>query len=220
MTITQFLKQVFQMRRFILFCWSVAALWGFTANGAPSADFVGDYFRSLESLQADFVQTVFDEKSQVVERSQGRMAMQKPGRFRWNYREPFAQVIVADGERLWLYDKELEQVTVRSLDEALSATPLALLSGAAPLENAFKVALVTSKDGLRWFELRPKAEQTEFTVLRVAFRGEALQVIELEDVFNQRTRLEFKGLLRNAKIDPALLHFTPPAGVDVVGEMP
>lgn len=208
------------MRRFILWCCGVAALWGFTAAGAASADFVKDYFRSLTSLQADFVQTVFDEKSRAVERSQGQMAMQKPGRFRWDYREPFAQVIVADGERLWLYDKELEQVTVRPLDEALSATPLALLSGAAPLEEAFKVAAVTSRDGLQWFELRPKTEQTEFNVLRIAFRGEALQVLELEDIFNQRTRLEFTQLSRNAEVDPALLHFTPPAGVDVVGEMP
>jgi outer membrane lipoprotein carrier protein len=195
-------------------------MWGLTAAGAPSVDFVEGYFQSLKSLQADFVQTVYDEKAQAVQRSQGHMIMQKPGRFRWDYREPFEQVIVADGERLWLYDKELEQVTVRALDEALSATPLALLSGAAPLAKAFKVATVTSQDGLRWFELRPQAEQTEFSVLRVAFRGEALQVLELEDVFNQRTRLEFKRLLRNAEIAPARLHFVPPAGVDVVGEVP
>lgn len=129
-------------------------------------------------------------------------------------------MIVADGQRLWLYDKELQQVTVRVLDQALSATPLALLSGAAPIEEAFTVTSASKRDGLQWYELRPKEEQTEFKLLRVAFNGDTLKIIELEDAFNQRTRLSFEQLQPNVAIDPELLRFIPPKGVDVVGDVP
>ena len=190
------------------------------AVGAQSDSQVERYFQNLKSLQADFVQTVFDESARPVQISKGRVYMQKPGRFRWDYREPSKQIIVADGKRLWLYDAELEQVTVRTLDKALSSTPLALLSGAAPIQDAFTVNAAGTRNGLQWYELHPKQEQNEFKLLRVAFNGDALQATELEDAFNQRTRLEFQGLQRNVAIDPALLRFVPPAGVDVVGDAP
>lgn len=185
-------------------------------SGAP----VQRYFEGLESLEADFVQQVFDENARLLEKSSGRMYMQKPGRFRWDYDQPSDQLIVADGERLWLYDKELEQVTVRAMDQALSATPLALLSGAAPLEDAFVIRDVGTRDGLHWYALRPKQEQAEFEVVRIAFEDDQLQSIELEDVFNQRTRLNFQRLQRNVPIAAELLRFSPPAGVDVIGDLP
>ncbi len=178
------------------------------------------YFLSLRSLQAEFVQEVYDARSRRIDASSGRMFMQKPGRFRWDYEKPFAQVIVSDGQRLWHYDRELEQVTVRRLDTALSSTPLALLSGAAPIEEAFLITPSRVKEGLQWFELRPKDTQAEFKLLRVAFRGDRLDTIELEDTFEQRTRLQFRRLQRNVPIDPTLLRFVPPAGVDVVGDVP
>lgn len=189
------------------------------AVGIQSASQVQSYFHDLTSLRADFVQTVFDAQSRPVQTSSGRMYMQKPGRFRWDYRQPYAQVIVADGERLWLYDSELEQVSVRRMDAALGATPLALLSGAAPIEEAFRVDSGVTEGDVHWYELRPKDPQAEFKRLRVAFKGEALIGIELEDVFNQRTRLSFRDLERNVDLDPKLFQFTPPPGVDVVGEV-
>ena len=188
--------------------------------GVPSDSKVQNYFHDLKSLQADFVQTIFDEKGRTLETSKGQMFMQKPGRFRWDYREPGTQLIVADGQRMWLYDKELQQVTVRLLDKALSATPLALLSGAAPIEEAFTVSSTSTRDGLQWYELRPREEQPEFKLLRVAFNGDTLKIIELEDAFNQRTRLSFERLQRNVNIAPELLRFVPPKGVDVVGDVP
>lgn len=186
----------------------------------PSDSKVQNYFHDLKSLQADFVQTIFDEKGRTLETSKGQMFMQKPGRFRWDYREPGTQLIVADGQRMWLYDKELQQVTVRLLDKALSATPLALLSGAAPIEEAFTVSSSSMRDGLQWYELHPREEQPEFKLLRVAFNGDTLKIIELEDAFNQRTRLSFEHLQRNVNIAPELLRFVPPKGVDVVGDVP
>ena len=176
------------------------------------------YFQSLQSLRADFIQRVFDERGRVMQTSSGRMLMRKPGKFRWDYQTPAEQVIVADGERLWAYDVDLAQVTVRKLDQALSSTPLALLSGAAPIENTFTVGGVRRQDGLDWYELTPKQPQPEFRLLRVAFKKDALVSLELEDSFGQRTRLDFQKLERNPALDPALLKFTPPPGVDVVGD--
>lgn len=187
------------------------------AWGAPPSP-VQRYFQDLRSLRADFIQRVFDERSQVLQSSSGRMLMQRPGKFRWDYRTPAEQVIVADGQRLWAYDVGLAQVTVRKLDQALSSTPLALLSGAAPIEDSFTVGAARIQDGLTWHELTPKQPQPEFRLLRIAFKGDALVSLELEDSFGQRTRLDFQTLERNPTLDPALLQFTPPPGVDVVGD--
>ena len=185
---------------------------------AASPEPVQRYFQDLRTLRADFIQRVFDERSQLVQSSSGRMLMQKPGNFRWDYQKPAKQVIVADGDRIWTYDVDLAQVTVRKLDQALSSTPLALLSGAAPIEDSFTVGAVRQQDGLNWYDLTPRQPQPEFRLLRVAFKGDALVSLELEDSFGQRTRLDFQKLERNPALDPALLKFTLPPGVDVVGD--
>lgn len=205
---------------FIVLAWLTVGASGFAAVDRFSESLVERYFGDLKSLRADFVQTVFDEQSRVLETSSGRMYMQRPGRFRWDYREPFEQMILADGERLWHYDSELEQVTVRGMGDVLGSTPLALLSGAAPIEEVFTVDEVTQRDGMQWYALHPKHSQGDFKVLRVAFEDDSLRVIELEDVFNQRTRLRFEDLERNVAIDPSLWRFQPPPGVDVVGDAP
>ena len=189
-----------------------------TAAPAATPTSVQRYFQNLQSLRADFIQRVFDERGRVMQTSSGRMLMRKPGKFRWDYQTPAEQVIVADGERLWAYDVDLAQVTVRKLDQALSSTPLALLSGAAPIEETFAVGSARRQDGLDWYELTPRQPQPEFRLLRVAFKGNLLVSLELEDSFGQRTRLDFQKLERNPALDPALLKFTPPPGVDVVGD--
>jgi outer membrane lipoprotein carrier protein len=193
--------------------------WSLTlpVQSAPQSPVQG-YFQDLRSLRADFIQRVFDEQSRMVQTSSGQMLMQKPGKFRWDYQTPAEQIIVADGERLWAYDVDLEQVTVRKLDTALSATPLALLSGVAPIDETFTIGPVRQRDGLDWYELTPRQPQPEFRLLRVAFKGDLLVSLELEDSFGQRTRLDFQKLERNPVLDPALLKFTPPPGVDVVGD--
>ncbi len=191
-----------------------SAVWG-----APSQ--VKSYFQDLQSLETEFQQSVFDADARLLETSSGRMLMQKPGRFRWDYHEPYEQLIVADGDRLWHYDSDLEQVTVRRLNKALNATPLALLSGAAPLEEAFSIEKGPKEKGMQWYVLHPHDTQSDFKTLRVAFdQNRDLKAIELEDAFSQRTRLSFQGLQRNVTIDPGLLRFVPPVGVDVVGDLP
>lgn len=212
------------MRRLSIYliavCGLILAIPALAVVSDQPTSMVQRYFQDLHSLRADFVQTVFDDQSRLIQTSSGRMLMQKPGRFRWDYVEPYPQVIVADGEYLWIYDMELEQVTVRPLGEALTATPLALLSGVAPLEQAFTVGDRLQRDDRQWFALYPKHEQTEFKVLRVGFKDGRLDIIELEDAFNQLTRLDFKHLEPNVDIDPQKLRFVPPPGVDVIGDLP
>lgn len=178
------------------------------------------YFESLSALQAEFSQTVFDEQNNLMQQSGGQVFMQRPGRFRWDYQQPYAQLIIADGERLWLYDIDLEQITVKRLDESISAAPLAVLSGAAPVEQVFEVGQAYTRDGLQWYELYPKNQQSEFHLLRVGFADgtETLRVLELEDNFQRRTRLDLDKVERNPSLDKGLFEFTPPAGVDVVGD--
>lgn len=183
---------------------------------APSQ--VQRYFQDLRSLRADFSQSVYDDRARVMQSASGRMLMQKPGKFRWDYRAPAEQIIVADGARLWAYDVGLAQVTVRKLDKALSSTPLALLTGEVPLEETFDIGVARQAEGLTWYDLTPKQPQPEFRLLRVGFKGELLVSLEMEDGFGQRTRLDFQKLERNPPLDPALLKFTPPPGVDVVGD--
>ena len=190
------------------------------APAAPALAKVNDYFRGLESLRADFVQTVFDDQAKLVQTSSGRMHMQRPGKFSWDYQEPYPQLIIADGSRLWLYDSDLAQVSVKLMDNALSATPLALLSGAAPIEDTFSVGEQTEQGGLQWFELRPKDPEAEFKSLWIGFKDDTLATIELADRFGQSTRLSFENLERNVQIDPATFIFIPPPGVDVVGDLP
>jgi outer membrane lipoprotein carrier protein len=127
---------------------------------------------------------------------------------------------VADGQHLWIYDSELEQVTVRRLDSALSATPLSLLTGDAPVDQAFSINRMATGGSAQWYELRPKQPQSEFSLLRVALDGDILKAIELEDAFNQRTRLSFERVERNVPVATGRFHFEPPPGVDVVGDVP
>ncbi len=179
---------------------------------------VDTYFRELRSLSAWFVQSVRDEKGDTIQVSSGKMFMQKPRKFRWDYTEPYLQTIVADGSRVWLYDKDLEQVTVRAMEEALSSAPLAVLSGVAPIAQSFVIRTSAERAGIRWYELIPRDKESEFSLLRLAFAAGQLVTIELEDALKQTTRLSLENVQRNVKLDNNLFIFKPPAGVDVVGD--
>ena len=176
------------------------------------------FLQGLTGLEAEFRQTLRDSQGRVVETSAGTLAIRRPNRFRWDYREPHPQVIIADGERLWLYDKDLEQVTVRRLDQTLAGTPAMLLSGQGDLRTGFEVEHVESKDGLTWIALTPKRSDTDFRRVRLGLRGDSLAYMELEDKLGQTTVLEFTHFVRNPKTDTARFAFTPPPGADVIGD--
>ncbi len=185
------------------------------ASGEPRG-----YFADLRSLTADFSQTLYDERGQVLERANGRMYMRRPGQFRWDYRSPYQQLIVADGSRIWLYDQSLEQITVRPLDEALSATPLALLGGTEPLERIFAIERLPAQGQLEWYRLQPHESRAEVSSLALAFESGELRVLEMEDGLRRRTRLALANVERNPELAASLFEFIPPPGVDVLGLEP
>jgi outer membrane lipoprotein carrier protein len=207
----------------------VAALAALTAWPAAAASVdvklgrqrVEEFMRGLDGLQAQFRQILTDRNGQTTEEASGTLAIRRPDRFRWDYRDPYQQVIVADGTRVWLYDSDLEQVTVRKLDDTLSATPAMLLSGKGNLEDNFTVTQA-EQDGatppVLWVRMEPKRDDTDFKWVRLGFTGNDLKFMELADKLGQTTHLEFSKLERNPPLDPSRFTFTVPPGADVIGD--
>lgn len=176
------------------------------------------FLRTTQSATADFEQKVFDRNRKLVQESSGRFAFLRPGRFRWAYAKPFAQLIVGDGERVWVYDRDLNQVTVRRIAKALGSTPAALLAGASDVDKAFELAEGGDRDGLAWVEARPRDKEAGFERIRLGMSVSGIEAMELVDNFGQTTQLRFANLLRNPQIEPETFRFTPPKGADVLGE--
>jgi outer membrane lipoprotein carrier protein len=168
------------------------------------------------TLEAHFSQVLLEADTQRAQVSEGRFYLHRPQRFRWEYESPQPQLVVADGENMWLYDPDLEQVTVRRLDEELSSTPAMLLSGDALLEESFRVGAAYREDGLDWVELAPLSEAADFAALRLGFEAERLASMELIDALGQTTVIRFSEVRINPPLDAELFHFTPPPGVDVI----
>jgi outer membrane lipoprotein carrier protein len=179
---------------------------------------VDAYLGSFRTLSADFSQVVRGRDGQIAERASGTLALSRPNRFRWDYRQPYAQTIVADGERLWLYDSDLEQVTVRELEAGLGSTPAMLLSGSGRVGDAFESVKVERAGEWTWYRLRPRDTSSDFDSVSLALdaRGE-LAAMELRDKLGQLTVIEFAGVRRNPPLDPVLFRFEPPPGADVIG---
>jgi outer membrane lipoprotein carrier protein len=193
--------------------WSVGA-----ATNDAGLQRVQRFLTGMQGLQAQFHQTLADSKGAVTAESNGTLAISRPNRFRWDYTDPYKQLIVADGKRIWLYDSDLEQVTVRRLDDSISATPAMLLSGEGNLADNFTVTQ-TAQDGvIQWVQLEPKSSDTDFKWVRLGFSGEDLKYMQLGDKLGQKTLLEFSHFERNPKLDPARFTFKVPPGADVIGD--
>jgi outer membrane lipoprotein carrier protein len=180
---------------------------------------VETYLGSLRTLSATFVQVVQDKQGQVTERATGQLSLARPDRFRWDYQQPYAQTIVADGRKLWLYDPDLEQVTVRLLEQGLGATPAMLLSGSGKVGDAFTAGPVEQQKSWTWYRLVPKQKGSDFERVSLAFdaRNE-LAAMELVDKLGQTTTIQFAQVNRGAALDESLFRFVPPPGADVIGE--
>ena len=191
-------------------------LFAAAAQAAP-ADEVDKYLAGVQSWSADFAQTIDDGHGKVVRSASGKLYLQKPGRFRWDYAQPTEQMILADGKQIWFYDKDLQQANVRDMDVSLASTPAVLLSGGATVGSQFTVTTLPKSDGLEWFQLVPKKPETDFQLVRIGFaKGELAQMF-LADKLNQITQVSFSHSTRNPKLEPGLFAFTPPKGVDVIG---
>ena len=189
-------------------------LLGATAHAAQPTEVLRAFFAGLETLQADFEQQVVDEEGRLQQSSQGHMWIMRPGRFRWDYEEPYRQQLVADGTRLWSYDEDLEQVTVQAAGEVLTATPAMLLSGEQPLEQVF--TLENDGDSVR---LLPKTDDSNITALNLYLEDGLLHQITAQDSFGNTTTFRFNKLERNPQLSADLFIFVPPAGADVVGDV-
>jgi len=173
------------------------------------------FLASSRSLSADFKQVLIDEKGMPVRTSFGVFYLQRPGKFRWDYQKPFSQQIVADKGKVWFYDKDLEQVTVKKLDESLGSTPALLLSGEVSLEDNFTIEGQGKEDDMQWIKLLPKSTETTFKYILIGLTKDSLGGMELSDNFGQLTRIYFSNVLINPPIKPTLFKFEVPKGVDV-----
>jgi outer membrane lipoprotein carrier protein len=193
---------------------------GLLASSAQAAaiERFKSFVRSTQSARADFEQKVYDRSGKLTQESKGSFVFQRPGLFRWVYAKPVDQVIVGDGERVWIHDRDLNQVTVRKLSRALGSTPAALLAGSTDVEKAFEFSEAGAKAGLEWLEATPREREAGFERVRMGFDAEGPRAMELVDHFGQLTTLRFSNLRRNPKVDKSEFRFEPPKGADVLGE--
>lgn len=215
------LRHILRHKFSALLCQSLTALVcvfaGQTAQASPLDDlraFVG----MTQTGRAAFTQMVTAKSGRKPQLASGTMAFQRPGKFRWTYDKPYYQLIVGDGTRLWAYDKDLNQVTVKKLGDALGSSPAALLAGRNTLEQNFNLKDGGTSDGIEWVEATPKHAENSFEWMRIGFANGQLRAMELRDAFGQTTQLKFANFERNINLDAMQFQFVPPKGADVVGE--
>jgi len=189
-----------------------------TAWAASSIDTLKAMFAQTTTARAHFAQIVLDRNMKMLQQATGTMQFSRPGRFRWEYDRPYEQTIVSDGSKVWLYDKDLNQVTVRRFDRALGSSPAALLAGSDDIEKSYRLTSLGSQDGLDWLEAVPRTQDTAFERVKLGFGKAGLEAMELRDQFGQITVIKFSTIERNPKLSPESFRFTPPKGADVISE--
>jgi len=182
---------------------------------ADAVDTLREFVRDVKSGRAEFTQTVSSADGKRQRSSSGSFEFERPNRFRFAYAKPFEQLIVSDGNKVWIHDVDLNQVSVRRLSAALGATPAALLAGAA-LDKEFELAAQPSRDGIDWVQATPRQQDGAFQSMRVGFRGKALVAVEILDNFGQRSVLQFSQYATNVALPPQSFRFVPPPGADVI----
>ncbi len=186
---------------------------------ATATDKLKTFIAATHSAQANFTQEVQDKNGKRIQGASGTMQFKRPGKFRWVYQKPYEQLIIGDGKKFWMYDVDLNQVTVRKLDAALGSSPAALLSGSNEIERDFALINIEDRDGLEWLLATPRSAESTFEKILMAFnRKSELVVMELHDAFGNHTVLRFTGMKRNPSLSAQLFHFVPPEDADVLGE--
>ena len=206
--------------RFVLAGASLGTLLALMPSFASAASLqrFSEFINETLTARGEFEQKIFDRNRKLLQESRGTLAFSRPGKFRWNYVKPYGQLIVGDGSKVWIYDEDLKQVTVKKLDQALGSTPAALLAGNNEAMRAFSLLDRGAKDGLEWLEALPRDKESSFERIRMGFSSSGLKVMELVDSLGQTTVLRFAALERNPRLDPGLFRFSPPKGADVIGD--
>ena len=182
---------------------------------ADAVDTLRDFIRDVKTGRAQFTQTVTSPDGAKKKSSSGSFEFSRPNRFRFAYAKPFEQLIVGDGQKVWIFDADLNQASSRKFSSALGATPAALLAGGA-LDKDFDLAAMPSKDGLDWAQATPKQKDGAFKSVVLGFKGKELSVLEINDAFGQRSVLQFSQFATGIGLAADAFRFTPPAGADVI----
>lgn len=198
---------------FLLLCLSPAV-------AQPAAiDSLKTFAQGTRTVRATFSQTLIDRDMRILQKTTGTMQFERPGKFRWTYEKPYEQLIIGDGVRVWFYDYDLNQVTVRKLDLAIGSSPAALLAGNGAIESNFALSENGTQGGLEWLEARPKNKEGTFELVRLGFTpAGVLTAMELRDNFGQTTMLIFSGLEKNPRLGADVFKFTPPKSADVISD--
>jgi outer membrane lipoprotein carrier protein len=185
---------------------------------AATLDQLRAFVKETQTARTTFTQTVVARNGREVQRASGEFLIARPGRFRWSVEKPYKQLVVGDGERVWIYDEDLNQVVVRRMGEALGSTPAALLAGRDDVERAFEWKEAPTSGGLDWLVATPRAPDATFTEIRLGFAGKELAALDLRDAFGQRSQVRFGVMVPNAKFPPETFRFVLPKGADVIGD--
>lgn len=186
-----------------------------SAAHADALQSLREFSTDVRSARAAFTQTVTSPDGKRTKTSAGEFEFARPDRFRFAYTRPFEQLIVGDGQKVWIFDPDLNQASSRRMSHAVGATPAALLAGAS-LEKDFDLSALPDRDGLSWVQALPKSKEGTFQSISIGFRGSQLAAIDLVDNFGQRSSLRFDAVEVNASVDPARFHFVPPPGAEVL----
>ena len=203
--------------RLLLYIFSLTAMP--SAQAGKGLDYMQSYMSGLKTLQARFTQTQIDDKMRQTDViASGELFLKKPGKFRWEYKQPYSQLIVSDSKNLWIYDPELEQAVLKPIDQALGATPIALLTGEKPLQEQFKIIELGNFEGREMVQLEPLIKDTDYELILLALTDRGLEVMQLKDRLGNVTSIELLEQKQNAEVDDSRFDFKPPKGVDIVRE--
>lgn len=187
------------------------------SNKATGEIYLQRFLEKTDTLEADFTQTLRTHDGKVLQQSEGRFYLDRPGKFRWNYRSPYEQLIVSDGDAIWIYDVELQQVTVQKQSASLPATPMALLEDSKKLHQSYHVTALDDSNGIYRLKLVSKSSESDFAEIIVGLDAKSLRFMQLHDQFEQVTDIVFSDISTNTELSKEIFKFTPPEGVDVFG---
>ncbi len=179
--------------------------------------YLENFLAETQTLEADFQQTLRTHDGEILQQTEGKFYLDRPGKFRWNYKTPYEQIIVSDGERVWIYDVDLQQVTVQRQDASLPSSPMALLQDGSKLYKSFNVVPLDEHEGVYRLKLESKTSGSDFAEIVVGLDKKGLRFMQLHDQFEQVTDIVFSDIATNPELDKGIFEFIPPEGVDVFG---
>lgn len=179
--------------------------------------YLENFLTNTQTLEANFQQTLRTHDGEIIQQTDGQFYLNRPGKFRWNYQSPYEQIIVSDGVRIWIYDVDLQQVTVQKQTSSLPATPMSLLENSSTLHENFNVSSMDERDGVYRLKLLSKTKESDFGEIVIGVDEKGLRFMQLHDQFEQVTDIIFSDINTNKKLAKEIFKFIPPEGVDVFG---